>query len=315
MKFSKEARIGLLVAVSLLIFFAGFYFLKGANLFSGENEYYAYFDDVQGLLPSAAVQVKGLNIGRVSEIKLNENGKVKVTLAVSKKVNVTQGSIAKLTAADLLGTKVISLALGESTVALENESTIPGEIQGGIIDNISVEISPLVADLRHVVATLDTVMIGVNSMLNDTTRRRLESSIASLDVAMSNFSQLSQTLHHESQQIVGIIRNTNSITSNLASNNKQITNIINNADALSKQLSSAPVEQTFRELQAASAQLQGVINKINANEGSLGMLVNDPKLYNNLTSSLSTLDLLLADIKRHPTRYVNVSIFGRKNKE
>lgn len=315
MKLAKEARIGLLVAISFLIFFAGFYFLKGANIFSGENTYYAYFDDVQGLMPSAAVQVKGLNIGRVAKIELNEGKRVRVAIAVSNKVKVVQGTVAKLTSADLLGTKVISLAIGTGTTEIEDESELPAEVQGGLIDNISVEITPLIEDLRHVVTTLDTVLVGVNTMLSDTTRARLENSVASLDVAMANFSQLSRKLNRESDEIASIIRNTNSITSNLATNNRQITSIINNTDALTKQLSSAPVEQTFKDLQQASAQLQGVINKINNNEGSLGLLVNDKQLYNNLNQSMQTLNLLMDDLKRHPSRYINLTIFGKKNKD
>ncbi|RYD58220.1 MAG: MCE family protein [Sphingobacteriales bacterium] len=315
MKFSKEARIGLLVAISFLVFFAGFYFLKGANLFSGENEYYTYFNDIQGLQPAAAVQVKGLAIGRVTKIELNEGNKVRVAIAVSNKVKVTPGTVVNLIGADLLGTKVLSLEVAPGTTEVEDESVLPSKIEGGLLDNISGEISPLIEDLRHVVLVLDTVMVGVNTMLSDTTRRHLESSVASMDVAMKNFAQLSGKLNRESETMASIMRNANSVTSNLAANNREITSIINNANSFSKQLSNAPLEQTFKDLQATSAQLQGLMNKINSNNGSLGLLVNDKALYNNLNQSLSTLDLLMADIKRHPTRYINVTIFGKKKQE
>ena len=315
MKFSKEARIGLLVAISLLIFFAGFYFLKGANLFSGENEYYAYYDDVQGLQPSASVQVKGLSIGRVSKIELNGGGKVKVILAVSKKIKVLQGSSAKLTTADLLGTKVIRLDIGQGPNELEDESTLPTAVEGGMLDNISVEITPLIHDVRHVVAVLDTVMMGIDQMLNPVTRQRLTNSVASLEVTMSNFSQLSDKLNKESAQLASIIRNTNSFTGNLAANNQQINQIIRNADATVDQLSKAPINQTIQDLNQTISQLQGVVSKVNDNQGSLGMLVNDKQLYNSLTESLKTLNLLMADINAHPSRYINVTIFGKKNKD
>src|SRR5690606_18154869 len=173
MKVSKEVRIGILVAVSLLVFFAGFYFLKGANIFSGENEYYAYYDDVEGLQPSASVQVKGMSVGRVSAIELNGNDKVKVTIAVNKKVVLPQGTSARLAAADLLGTKVISLELGQGPGAVENEARLPASVEGGILDNLSVEISPLIKDLRHAVNTLDTILISVSSVLNEQTQQKL----------------------------------------------------------------------------------------------------------------------------------------------
>ncbi len=315
MKFSKEARIGLLVAVALLIFIAGFYFLKGANLFSGETEYYAYFDDVQGLQTSSGVQVKGLTVGRVVAITLNEaDGKVKVLLAVSKKTKVTEGSSIRLASADLLGTKVLKLDVAKGDKELAEESVLPATVEGSLIDNLSGEIAPLVTDIRHVVSTLDTVLLGVNSMLNEDTRQHLSNSMASLDVTLKNFSALSEKLNSESNQLASVIRNANSITTNLANSNQQITNIMKNADNISGQLANAPIETTVKDLQATIKQLNGIMNKINNNEGSLGMLVNDKALHDNLSESLKTLNALMADINAHPSRYINVTIFGRKNK-
>ncbi|RYE24150.1 MAG: MCE family protein [Sphingobacteriales bacterium] len=315
MKLSNEAKIGLLVAISLLILFAGFYFLKGANLFSGEHEYYAYYDDVQGLQPASQVQVKGLAVGRVSAIELNGNEKVKVTISVKKSIKVYKGSILKLISADLLGTKAIAVELGAGPEEVENESTLPAVKEGGLIDGISAELTPLILDVRHVVATLDTVLGGVNGMLSPDTRARLEASVASLDVTMKNFSQLSGKLNAESDEMASIIKNANSISSNLAQNNERITNILTHTDVITQQLSAAPVQQTFTDLNATVSQLQGIINKINTNQGSLGMLVNDKDLYNNLSASLKTLNVLMADVNAHPSRYINVTIFGKKNKD
>lgn len=315
MKFSKEARIGLLVLLALLVFFAGFYFLKGSNLFSGENEYYAYFDDVQGLQPSSAVQVKGLTVGHVTEIKLNGGDKVRVAIAIKKKIQVTKGSVLKLASSDLLGTKVLKLDIVENAPAAQDEDTLAAQVEGGVIDNISGEISPLIKDIRHVVATLDTVLGGVNSMLNQDTRSKLSSSVASLDVTLKNFSELSRKLNNESSQLASVIRNANSITTNLANSNQQVTNILKNAEGISTQLANAPIEQTVNDLRSAIEQLQGIVNKINKSEGSLGMMVNDKQLYNNLTETLKTLNILLADVNAHPSRYINVTIFGKKNKD
>jgi phospholipid/cholesterol/gamma-HCH transport system substrate-binding protein len=315
MAFSKEARIGLLVIIALLAFFAGFYFLKGSNLFSGENKYVAYFDDIQGLQLSSAVQVKGLTVGRVADIKLNGGGKVQVVIAVKKKIQVTKGSLLHLASADLLGTKVLKLDISPSTEIIQAGDTIQAAIDNGFVDNLSGQISPLIADIRHVVATLDTVLGGVNNILNKDTRDKLSSSVASLDVTMKNFAQLSQKLNAESGQLASVIRNANSITDNLAKSNQQVTNILKNADGISKQLADAPLAETVKDLQTTIAQLQGVVNKINNNEGSLGMMVNDKQLYNNLTEALKTLNVLMADINAHPSRYINVTIFGKKNKD
>lgn len=312
MKFSKEARIGLLVASSILIFFAGFYFLKGANIFSGENEYYVYYDNVQGLQPSSPVQIKGMAVGRVSEITLNGGTQVKVTIAVNKETTIPEGTVAKLTAVDLLGTKAISLEPGNSTKPAADESTLAGEIEGGIIDALSMEITPLLRDMRHAVGTLDSVLVSVNGVLDVQSSQNLKNAIANLDVTMSNFSQLSNRLNQESGQLQGVIRNANSITANLASNNERITRIIDNAATVTDQLSAAQIDKTMQEFQTAANNLTAVLNKVNSKEGSLGLLVNDPNMYNNLNASLTTLNTLMADVQAHPTRYINLTIFGRK---
>ena len=278
MRFSKEARIGLLVAGAILIFFAGFYFLKGANIFSGENQYYVYYNDVQGLQASSPVQIKGLSVGRVASITLNGQSRVKVTIAISKKTEIPQGTVAKLTATDLLGSKAISLELTNSQAIVKDEDTLSSAVQGGIIDAISVEITPLIKDMRHAVGSLDTVLSTVNGVLDVQARENLKQTLANLDATMANFSQLSHRLNAESGELAHVIRNANSITTNLASNNERITRIINNAALTTDQLSKAPIEQTMKDLQNTIQQLQGVVNKVNSKDGSLGMLVNDAGL-------------------------------------
>ena len=251
-------------------------------------------------------------MGRVASITLNGQSRVKVTIAISKKTEIPQGTVAKLTATDLLGSKAISLELTNSQAIVKDEDTLSSAVQGGIIDAISVEITPLIKDMRHAVGSLDTVLSTVNGVLDVQARENLKQTLANLDATMANFSQLSHRLNAESGELAHVIRNANSITTNLASNNERITRIINNAALTTDQLSKAPIEQTMKDLQNTIQQLQGVVNKVNSKDGSLGMLVNDDGLYNSLNSSLGTLNSLMADIQAHPTRYINVTIFGRK---
>ncbi len=315
MTLSKEARIGLLVSISILVFFAGFYFLKGSNLLSGEKEYFAYYDNVQGLQPSSSVLVKGMQVGRVAGIELDKNGKVKVTLSVNKSMDIPKATVAKLISADLLGTKAISLELSNSAELAENEEVLPSAMEGGIIDAVSAEITPLLQDLRHAVGTLDTLLQGVNNVLDDRARANLQASIANLDLTMKNFQQLSGKLNGESAHLASIIRNADDITTNLAQNNARIENILKYTELTTQQLSKAKIEETLNEFKTAANQLQSVVSKINNNEGSLGLLVNDKQLYNNLKTTVNTANSLIADIEAHPTRYINVTIFGRKKQE
>lgn len=314
MKMSKEARIGLLLCIAVLVFFAGFYFLKGSNIFSDEKEYICYYDNVQGLQSSSPVQIKGLQVGKVSGIELNGGGRVKVMIAVNKKYQLPKGTVAKLISADLLGTKAIRLELGSGSEIVKDEEELPATVEGGMLDNLSADVSPLLQDVRKVVISLDSVLNGINAILNEDTRRNLDHTIASLDQTMTHFTSIAGKIDRQSEDLTKIIRNANSITTNLSDNNKNISEILDNANAATRQLKNAPIEQALTDLQKASTELQDVMGKINRGEGSAGQLVNDKQLYNNLNSTLQNLSELAGDLKAHPSRYINVTIFGRKAK-
>jgi phospholipid/cholesterol/gamma-HCH transport system substrate-binding protein len=314
MTLSREARIGLFVTVAILVFFAGFYFLKGSNVFSREYTYYAYYDNVQGLQPSAAVQIKGLQVGKVTEIHLNGGDRVQVVIAIKKKVRLPQGTVAKLTSLDLLGNKGINLDLGTSSEMVEDEAKLPSTTEGGMIDKISVEVTPLLQDVRKVVNNIDSVLVSVNNIFSPQARADLQNSISALHVSMENFSSLSQRLNGQSVALAHVIQNADKITTNLANNNENIDQTLKNLRTTTDKLSRASIDAMVGNVDKAAGNLNDVLRKINNNEGSMGLLVNDKNLYNNLTSTLAELTKLSADLKAHPSRYINLTIFGRKAK-
>ena len=311
MPISKEVRIGALVTISLLVLIIGFYLLKGANIFSGENNYYVFYTNVQGLQPSSPVQIKGLTVGRVVKIELVEGGKVMVKLAVNKKAELPQGTIAKLSSMDLLGTKAVSLELGTATQIIQDDDTLGTGLEDGAIEAVSAEVTPLLRDLRKTVNILDTALAGINAVLDVRTRTSIQHSVASIEEITANFAALSNSLNAQTGKVNSIIDNTNSISTNLAKNNEHINHIIANTDKISEQVASAPLKETIEELEKTVKELKSLSQKMNSKEGSVGMMMNDKGLYNNLTSSLKSLDELMADMKAHPHRYINVSIFGR----
>lgn len=316
MRISKELRIGLLVTISVLVFFAGFYFLKGSNLFSSDKIYYCFYDNVQGLQPSAAIQIRGLQVGKVEAIELNPNGKgVKVTLAIKKKYELPRGTVAQLFSGDLLGSKAIRLdlaAMGGGIV--ESGETLPSNIEGGMLDQISTEISPLLKSVQSVAFHTDSLLLSVNAILNENARQKLSTAVSELEGTMNHFQNVSATLDSRSAAIGRIIDNADRLAARLSANSGNIDSILNNANALTAQLKNAPIEQTVNDLQAASNQLQEVMGKINRGEGTMGAIVNDKELYQNLNTTVSELSKLAADLKAHPSRYINVTIFGRKAK-
>lgn len=313
-KARNELKIGILVAVTIAVFILGFNFLRGRGFFSSDKEYYSYYDNIQGLQEAASVQLKGYTVGKVSDILLQSDGRIKVTILLKKEINVPQGSIAQLVSNDLIsGTKIISLSFSDSRQYIPEEGVIEGKASAGILDNLGDQVSPLVGVLQHAVVSLDTLLNTVNNIINDDARRHLNASFEALEVGLNELSQLSASLNAQSSNIAGVLNNANSITGNLAASNAQITNTLGNLEEFSSSLKAAPIQQTLNDLESAAAGLQGIVSKINDNQGSVGMLLSDKKLYENLTETLGTLDKLLGDLKENPARYINVSVFGRKS--
>jgi phospholipid/cholesterol/gamma-HCH transport system substrate-binding protein len=312
MTFSKEARTGLLVSVSLVIFFIGFSFLKGSDMFSNERAYYCYFEDVEGLVKSANVVVHGYIVGNVSDIKWEHEKGVKVKLLVRKDVPINMGTVAVLAQGDLLGGKLIRLDLGTDPQIIAPEGSLKGVKEAGVIDNVTGQITPLVKTLSYTIASLDTVIAGVNAMMTVQNRQAISASIQSLAKTAASIEVLSKALEAESGELKSVIHNTNSITGSLAKSNDTVHKMLSNLNTVSGQLAKAPLAKTVTELEQTTHELKVLLDKINKSEGSLGMMVNNKDMYNNLNKSVSSLDKLLTDLKEHPSRYVNISVFGGK---
>ncbi len=314
MRISKEVRTGLLAAVSLVILFIGFYFLKGADVFSNTKTYYCYYPAVDGLISAANVEVRGLHVGMVTALELEGNKGVKVTMTVQKSTPIPKGTVAVITSEGLLGTKMIRLDMTQGTDYYPAESILPTSEEASLMDNMSDQISPLMKGLRKTVQALDTVIAGVNLITNAENRTAITATLKSINATAENLALLSNTLAAENNEIKSIMHNTNSFTSSLAKNNDTISHLLSNLNNVSGQLANAHIQKTFTDLQGSVNQLQGIMTKVNNSEGSLGLLVNNKDLYNNMSSSLKSLDKLLADLKEHPSKYVNISVFGKKKK-
>jgi len=304
-----------MVTVALVILFLGFYFLKGANLFSSEKQYYCFYTDVDGLQVSAYVMTRGLNVGHVSHIELVDNKEVKVTITINKSVEVPQGTVASLASGDLLGAKVIDLDQGKGPGLLEGGATLPTIKESGIVDKVSDQLTPRLAELKETISLFNTTLNSINTVVGPDNQKALADAIASIKSTADNLSQLSATINKEGGEMTDIIHNANSITTTLAKNDDTIKHILANASNITRQLANAPIQKTVTDLQKSVNDLHGVLDKINNNQGSLGMLINNKDVYNNLNSSLQSLNSLMADIKAHPNRYINVTVFGSSSKK
>lgn len=318
MKFnlSKEVKIGMLGIAAIVMFVVGYNYLKGSGVFSSTKIIRSEYYNVQGLTPASYVQIQGFTVGAVKTISLSKAhpGKILVEMTVNKDINIPIDSKVKIVALDLLGGKAVSIVMGQSTTMAKDNELLAGEIELGTIEALGTSISPAIENANKILKTLDTTVHSINNILDVSTQNNLKYAIANLSSTITELNQFSNELNAQRHKISGTLNNLNTFSTNLNSNNTRINKIISNADVTTDNLSRVNFEQTVNELKKTLGSLNTTINKLNTGDGSLALLMNDDKLYKNLKNTLSTANNLLYDINARPSRYINVNIFGKKQK-
>ena len=315
-KISKEIKLALLGILSILVFIFGYKYLKGTGIFSSSKTIYAEYDNVQGLTPASYVQLKGFTVGTVNAIELSKEhrGKVKLTLFINKDLNVPIDSKATIVSLDLLGTKAVNIELGASTTMMKDNEMIVGNIELGTIESLGASAAPVMDNAKKTLASLETTVQNINNILDVNTQNNLKSSIANLNNTMKDFSQFANELNTQRTKISGLLDNLNAFSVNLNKNNNTINNVLKNAETTTSNMSKVNLETTVNELKATLGDLQTTLKKVNNGNGSLALLMNDDKLYKNLKNTLETTNNLMYDINAHPSKYININIIGRKQK-
>mgnify|MGYP001575324096 CR=1 FL=1 len=312
MKITNETKVGVLAAVAIVILIVGYSFLKGNDVFSSENEFYAKYDNVEGLAVSKPVLVNGYQIGRVSKLTLLPSGQILAAFKVNPEYAIPNNTIAKLESTDLLGGKAIIFELGSSKVYAKDHDTLNANIQKNFLD----QVEPVQKKAELIIARLDSVLTSVNSTLSPEFQRNFDRSFSSIARTLETLEKTTRTVDGlvgtQSSKIAGILGNLESISGNFKNNNAKITSIMNNLDKVADEVAKANFSKTMSEANKAVADLQGIVNKVNTGQGSLGQLLNDEKLYNNLNNAAGNLDKLMIDFKANPKRYVSFSVFGGK---
>lgn len=314
MKINKETKVGILTVVTLGILIAGFNYLKGRDVFNRSKKIYAVFDKLGALAKSNEVKINGLTIGSVydmEEIDKNVSG-IKVTISLTRDINIPSNSVAYISAPIAgLGSSNILIEKGDATTYLKDGDMINTRIDEGLLGGLTAEISPTLSKIRGTLDSLNRVFSNINKLFDTETKGNLQATIAHFSAASHSLSQL---LDAKNGPVAQSLDNVNSITSNFRKNNDSITAIINNTKRLTNQLADLELKQTMDTLQAAIGQLKNTISKLSSSDGSLGALINDRQLYNKLNDVLLSSEILLDDLRTHPKRYVNFSIFGKKDK-
>lgn len=311
MKMSNELKVGLMALAAIVALILGFRFLKGKDVFNRTPKVYAIFKTVGGLEKSNFVKINGLNVGSVYKMEpADENiNNIKVTISISEDVNIPSNSVAYISGS-LLGASNIVIEKGDAKTFIKDGSRLATREEDGLLGDLTSEAKPLMGKVRNVADSLTMLLSGFNNTLDANTQRNLQYMIANLNYATANLNSL---LASASPALTASLQNMNAITGNLKNQNREIEEILGNANTFSNDLAQLRLQRTLDSLNGAISDLRLTINKISSPEGSLGAMMSDRQLYNKLNDVMLSAEILLDDIRVHPKRYVNISVFGKKN--
>jgi phospholipid/cholesterol/gamma-HCH transport system substrate-binding protein len=312
MKIPNETKIGALTAVSITLLILGYNFLKGKDLFVQTKKIYSVFKNVEGLETSNVVTINGLEVGSVYQISAADQdlSGIVVTINLKKDVHIPKNSYAVISPG-LINSSSITITKGDATEYLANGDTLATQEKLGLLNQVERNINPLVGRLNSTLGSLDSLVQVVGSLFDPKTKNNISAIFAHLAVSTASLEGL---LNMQTSTLGKSLNNLDTFTSNLNRNNDRITRMLTNLDKTTSSLADSKIQQTIETIQSTMTDLRTVINKINNGNGSLGLLVNDKKLYQNLESTSRSLNTLLDDVRVHPKRYVNISVFGRKDK-
>lgn len=296
--FTKEVKIALIALVGIVVLFYGLQFLKGLNVFSSDSSYYVAFDDVSGLSSSSPVYANGYRVGVVKSLSYDYNpqGKIIAELGLDNNMRVPQGSHAEL-ASDLLGNIKINLVLSDDPIhMLSKGDTISGKTEQGLMNKVG----NMVPAIERMLPKLDSIMASLNILLADpalrNTLHNVEGMTGNLNATSAELKTLSASLNRE---MPAMMQKTN--------------DVLDNTQQLTGNLAAIDIAEMTEKVNKTLANVEQMTQKLNSNEGTLGLLMRDATLYHNLSSTAASADSLLIDLKEHPKRYVHFSIFGRKD--
>ena len=297
--FTKEVKIALVAIAGVVVLFFGMNFLKGLNIFSSEDNYYVQFSDITGLSSSSPVYADGFKVGVVKDIiyDYSHTEGSKVLIGVDKQLRIPQGSSAEIVS-DMLGNVKVNLLLANNP----REKVAPGGlIKGMINDGAMGKLQDMVPAVEKMLPKLDSIMTSLNAILADPAIRQSLHNVQTItDNLTTSTAQLNTLMAGLNKNVPGMMAKAN--------------NVLDNTETLTANLAAVDVASTMRQVDQTIANVQQLTAKLNSKEGSLGLLMNDTQLYDNLNSTMRNADSLVIDLRQHPQRYVHFSVFGRKDK-
>ncbi len=306
MKLSKEVKTGILAIGAILLLIFGYNFLKGTNLLDKNREFYVKYDNVEGLAQAAPVTINGLTVGKVQKISFaNAKGGLVVKFAVEKDFEFSKNSVVRIYSSGLLGGKNLGIFPGYGPNTAKSGDTLRGDVEDGMLTAVTKALGPLEKKVNNTLATVDTLMLSVTSIVDEDTRNNLQQAIANLNTTLNSFAGVSEKLNN-------ILGNNTGKLDNIFTN---LDKTANNLSKLTDSLAQLETGKLVTDLQNVVDKMDKIVAGVDNGEGSIGKLLKDDKLYENLEGASRQLEQLLQDVKLNPKRYVHISVFGKKNKE
>ena len=315
LKFSKEFKIGFLFILAIAVLVWGFSFLKNKNILYKERVLMAVYQHVNGLNPSNPIYINGVKVGQVGKVFFDPsmNGDIIVQLVFTDKFPIPANSTARIFSEDLMGSKAVEILLGTGPDLAQYGDTLRTDIETSLKDAVNQQILPLKIKAEDLLSSIDTMVVAIKGVFNKDARDDLNASIKSIRNTFQNLESTTQNLDTlvitESNRLASILYNIDMITRNLNNNSQEINRVLDNLATLSDTIARSNISGIIGNLDKTIGDLSLVMSRIEKGEGTLGMLINNDKLYKDLEKSASELNLLLEDIRLNPKRYVRVSVF------
>lgn len=307
MKLSREIKTGIIVIGGILLFILGFSYLKSTPLFDDSKIFYAVYNNVGGLQPGTQVSINGFAVGKVQDIRFKDReGNLLVTFSVDSSFDFSKNSKAELYDTGIIGGKGIQIKpVFDGASIAKSGDTLTSDTKPGLTELVQQNLAPLQLKIESAFSDADSLLINFNEILDDKTKHNLRESIGGLNNLIKSFQGSAEALN-------GLLKDNKD---QLESSITNINHITENFSKLSDSLADVGLAKTIRSLESTVHNLDVLLVRIEKGEGSLGKLMNNEELYTNLSDASKELDLLLQDFRLNPKRYVNVSVFGKKQKE
>jgi phospholipid/cholesterol/gamma-HCH transport system substrate-binding protein len=319
MKISNETKVGALTAIAITLLILGFNFLKGKTLFKTGNFIYAKYTDTKGMMVSNPVFINGYQVGSVSDIENADKNlsSIVVSIKLKESYDIAVNSVATIKD-NPLGAPSINIILGDAKTYMQSGDTIQTSASAGLLGDVMSKLTPVTDQVKVTLHTLDSVLKNINTIFDPNTKNNLQQVIANINKTTASLAVSSASIqamvNAQSGAIAQSMNNVASFTKNLSDNNEKVTHLLSNVEKTTDNFSKADIVGAVDKLKLTIGNLNTILEKVGSQDGTLGKLMNDKALYNNLVNTVRSANILVDDLRVHPKRYVNISVFGSKDK-